>query len=66
MSDHCLVRVRMLHYFHVMLAYLTITQSHTHAMQQTHMHKAVAVLVKAKMYSLVEGNRTITTNLMCA
>ena len=27
---------------------LTITQSHTHTMQQTHMYKAVVVLVEAK------------------
>ena len=37
----------MLHYLHVGLR-ITITQSHMHAMQQTHMHKAVTRHVEAK------------------
>ena len=39
--------VRMLHYLHVGLR-ITITQSHTHTMQQTRMHKAVTWRVEAK------------------
>ena len=46
-SGHCLVRVGMLHYLRVGLR-ITITQSHTHTMQQTHMHKAVTRRVEAK------------------
>ena len=46
-SGHCLVRVRMLHYVRVGLR-ITITQSHMHAMQQTHTHKAVTRRVEAK------------------
>ena len=46
-SGHCLVRVRMLHYLLVGSS-ITITQSHTHTMQQTHMHKAVTGRVEAK------------------
>ena len=46
-SGHCLVRVRMLHYLCVG-SRITITQSLTHAMQQTHMHKAVTGRVEAK------------------
>ena len=57
-SGHCLVRVRMLHYLHVD-SRTTITQSHTHTMQQTHTHKTVTGHVKPKSYSLVEGNRSI-------
>ena len=41
MPSHCLVRVRMLH-FHAWGSHLTITQLHTHTMQQPHMHKAVS------------------------
>ena len=44
-----------------MLAY-NITQSHMHAMQQTHTHKAVTGQLKPKSYSLVEGNRSIDRN----
>ena len=41
---------------------ITITQSHTHTMQQTHVHKAVTGCIEAKklLYSLIEGNRSIT------
>ena len=46
-SGHCLVRVRMLHYLHVGLR-ITITQSHTHSMQQTHTLKVVTQRVEAK------------------
>ena len=46
-SDHCLVRVRMLHYFRVG-SRITITQSHMHTMQQTHTHKVVTGCVEAK------------------
>ena len=49
----------MLHYLCVGLR-ITITQSHTHTMQQTRTHKAVTRRVEArKRYSLVEGNRSI-------
>ena len=41
------MRVRMLHYLRVGLR-ITITQSHTHTMQQTRMHKAVTLRVEAK------------------
>ena len=41
------VRVRMLHYLRVGLR-ITITQSHTHSMQQTRTHKAVTRRVEAK------------------
>ena len=58
LSGHCLVRVHMLQYLHVG-AHITITQSYTHAMQQTHMHKAVTGRLKPKSYSLVEGNQSI-------
>ena len=37
----------MLHYLHIGLR-ITITQSHTHTMQQTHTHKAVTRRVEAK------------------
>ena len=40
---------------------ITIVQVHTQTIQQTHTHKAVAVRVEDKSYSLVEGNRTIVT-----
>ena len=41
------MRVRMLHYLRVGLR-ITITQSHTHKMQQTRTHKAVTRRVEAK------------------
>ena len=44
---HCLVLVRMLHYLRVSLP-ITIMQSHTHAMQRTHMYKAGTRRIKAK------------------
>ena len=53
-----LVRVRMLHYLRVG-SRITITQSHTHAMQQMHTHKAATGRLKPKSYSLVEGNQSI-------
>ena len=46
-SDHCLVCVRMLKYLRVG-SRITITQSHTHTMQQTHTHRAVTGRVEAK------------------
>ena len=52
------VCVYMLHYLRVGLR-ITIMQSHTHTMQQMHMHKTVTGRVEAKSYSLVEGNRSI-------
>ena len=48
----------MLHYLRIGLC-ITITQSHTHTMEQTRTHKAVTWRVEAKNYSLVKGNRSI-------
>ena len=53
------VHVRMLHYLRL-YSRITITQLHTHPMQQTHTHKAVTGRLKPKSYSLVEGNRNYT------
>ena len=44
--------VNMLHYLCVGSC-ITITQSHIHMMQQTHMHQAVSVRVEAKKVSLL-------------
>ena len=46
-KGHCLVHVHMLHYLRVGLR-ITITQSHTHTMQQTRTPKAVTQHVEAK------------------
>ena len=46
-SDHNLVRVRELHYLRVGSC-ITITQSHTHTMQQMYTHKAVTGGVETK------------------
>ena len=46
-SGHCLVHVRMLYYLRVGLR-ITITQSHTHTMQQTCTHKTVTRHAEAK------------------
>ena len=60
----------MLHYLRVGLR-ITITQSHTHTMQQTHMHKAVTQRVEAKKllsrrrqseYSCVQWSHPLLVN----
>ena len=56
-TGHCLVHVRMLHYLRVDSC-ITITQSHTHTMQQTRTRQWPGAL-KPKRYSLVEDNQSI-------
>ena len=55
-------RVRMLHYLRVG-SRITITQSHTHTMQQTHTHKAVTGRVETK--KLLSRQRQSDYSVIC-